>query len=172
MPRTAKLPTPSIKEQIARRSAWNSVRSVDEADFFVAGYQGRSIDEILSTLRRAGVATLVDIRYNPVSMYRPEVSKSNLERAASEAGVSYLHIREWGVPTEVRHEATDSGTMDGIWRWYDTNVVDYWFNRNVDRFMNLHHPIALMCTECDPTSCHRHRAALALESRGLRCYDL
>jgi hypothetical protein len=33
-------------------------------------------------------------------------------------------------------------------------------------------PVAMMCMECDPTECHRHRIFIALEEQGLRGFDL
>jgi hypothetical protein len=40
------------------------------------------------------------------------------------------------------------------------------------RFLNLDHPVAMMCVECDPTECHRHRIFMALENQGLRGFDI
>jgi hypothetical protein len=105
-------------------------------------------------------------------MYRPELSKSNFQRAVEQAGLQYLHIREWGVPREIRAKAIESGTRDTIWEWYDEYVVAPFVGRNLHRFLNLaEHPVAMMC-ECDPTECHRHRLFLALERHGLRGFDL
>jgi hypothetical protein len=78
---------------------WNGSRLPEDADFFTIGYQGRKTDELLTALRDAGVKRLVDIRYNPVSRFRPEMSKSNLRRLIESAGLGYLHVREWGRPS-------------------------------------------------------------------------
>jgi hypothetical protein len=40
------------------------------------------------------------------------------------------------------------------------------------RVLNLGHPVAMMCMECDPEECHRHRIFNALECQGLRGFDL
>ena len=152
---------------------WNEARSAERADFFTFGYEGRSVDELIRTVRNAGVTCILDIRHSPVSMYRPELSKSNFQRAVEQAGLQYLHIREWGVPREIRAKAIESGTRDTIWEWYDEYVVAPFVGRNLHRFLNLaEHPVAMMCVECDPTECHRHRLFLALERHGLRGFDL
>jgi len=145
---------------------------VEQADFFTFGYEGRQTEEIFSNLRSAGVQCVLDIRYNAVSMYRPEFSKSNLQARLSDLNIEYVHLREWGVPRDVRARAIDTGTRDTIWCWYDQKVVAPNFNRNLHRFLNFGYPVAMMCMECDPRECHRHRIFIALEEQGLRGFDL
>jgi uncharacterized protein (DUF488 family) len=170
--RPLKLPTRPARSRAESKALWNEARSRERADFFTVGYEGRATNELLETLRSAGVQCVLDIRYNPVSMYRPELSKSNFQKSVEGIGLQYFHLREWGVPRDVRAMAIDSGTRDTIWEWYDRNVVAPNFGRNLHRFLNLVHPVAMMCMECDPTECHRHRLFIALELQGLRGYDL
>ena len=149
---------------------WNGTRSEDAADFYTIGYSGRKTEEIFELLQRHGVQTLVDIRQNPVSMYRPDLSKNNLSRIVVEHGMHYAHLPELGVPRDIRAKAIDAGTRDVIWTWYDENVATFF---SLHSFMNgFDHPIALMCTEIGPHECHRRRLALALEAMGLRGFDL
>lgn len=143
------------------------------ADFFTIGYTGRSTAEILQVLKESGVLTLVDIRQNPVSMYRPELSKSNLARLLEENGMHYAHFRELGVPRDIRAKAIETGNRDVIWDWYDQNVVTSYLGRNLHHFLNsFEHPVALMCVEIDPQECHRHRLFMALEQMGMKGFDL
>jgi Protein of unknown function, DUF488 len=83
MPRAneLKLPSSSPKRQALNKELWNSTRSAAAADFFTIGYSGRPLEIILAELTDRGIRTLVDIRTNPVSMYRPELSKNNLRNA-------------------------------------------------------------------------------------------
>jgi uncharacterized protein (DUF488 family) len=127
---------------------------------------------LFDALLGAGVQCVIDIRYNPVSMYRPDMSKGNLQKGLEGAGIAYFHLREWGVPRDIRARALESGTRDTIWQWYDEAVIGPHFQRNLHRFLNLGYPVAMMCMECDPTECHRHRIFMALESQGLRGFDL
>jgi uncharacterized protein (DUF488 family) len=170
--RPLKLPTRSKRVRAESKALWNEARSPERADFFTFGYEGRTTYELFETLRSASVRCILDIRYNPVSMYRPDLSKSNFQKSVKDIGLQYFQLREWGVPREVREMAIDSGTRDTIWEWYDRNVVAPNFGHNLHRFLNLDHPIAMMCVECDPTECHRHRLFNALERLGLRGYDL
>lgn len=165
------LPTAPVKQQIASKAEWNESRSPEHADFFTFGYSGRKTDEILECLKQHGVRTVIDVRQNPVSMYRPELSKNNLAHLLEKNGILYAHVPELGVPRDIRAKAIETGTRDVIWTWYDSNVVACFLN--LHSFMNgFEHPVALMCTEIDPHECHRHRLALALESMGLNGFDL
>ena len=173
MPQANRLSLPSapVKQQMAKKLAWNETRSADKADFFTIGYTGRKTEEILFLLRQRGIQTLVDVRQNAVSMYRPELSKANLIRLLERHGIRYAHAPELGVPRDIRAKAIETGSRDIIWTWYDENVVASWLNLHL--FLNgFEHPVALMCTEIDPHECHRHRLSLALEAMGLTSYDL
>jgi uncharacterized protein (DUF488 family) len=167
------LPTASVKQQFENKGVWNDARSAEDADFFTIGYSGRKTAEIILALKSHGVRTLVDIRQNPVSMYRPELSKNNLARLLEQNGIGYAHLPELGVPRDIRAKAIETGTRDVIWEWYDENVVTSFLGNNLHMFLNIfEHPIALMCTEIAPQECHRHRLSLALEQMGMRGFDL
>lgn len=168
-----RLPTEPLRVQQSNKATWNDGRSIERADFFTIGYTGRKLDDLIGSLNRAGVASLVDIRHNPVSMYRPEVSKTNLARALNSSGIRYYHVRDLGVPRDVRGLAVGSDSRDAIWEWYDANVVPVFAGKNLHWFFNaIDHPVALMCVELDPTACHRHRLAVALEGWGLMGFEL
>lgn len=167
------LPSASAKRQTENRALWNEAREPCAAQFFTIGYTGRALDDILELLAANGIRTLADIRRNPVSMYRPELSKANLKRRTEECGLIYAHLPELGVPREVRLKAAEAGTRDVIWQWYDENILPEYLGRNLHRFLNsLEHPVALMCVETDPRECHRHRLSQALEEMGLTGFDL
>ena len=149
------------------------MRSPQQADFFTVGYTGRKTGEILILLEQHDVRTLVDIRQNAISMYRPELSKRNLAKLLENHGVCYAHLPELGVPRDIRAKAIDTGSRDVIWTWYDANVVSAFLGRNLHAFLNgFEHPVAFMCTEIDPHECHRHRLTLALERMGLNGFDI
>ena len=108
--RPLKLPTKSARARAQSKALWNESRSPAQADFFTTGYEGRTTKDLFDSLLGAGVQCVVDIRYNPVSMYRPELSKGNLGRSLNSLGIAYFHLREWGVPRDVRARALETGT--------------------------------------------------------------
>jgi uncharacterized protein (DUF488 family) len=172
MTRPLKLPTRPARVRAESKALWNEARSVSTSDFFALGYEGRSTVDLLCALRAAEIRLLVDIRHSPVSIYRPELSKRNLAHLMAREGIEYLHIPQWGVPRAIRAQAVEAKSREPIWRWYDENVVEPYFARNLHQFLNMGHPLAMMCMEADPEECHRHRLFLELESQGLRGFDL
>ncbi|MBI4288744.1 MAG: DUF488 domain-containing protein [Chloroflexi bacterium] len=168
-----KLPEASAAAQRQGKLSWNSRHHTGQRDFYTIGYSGRSIGEFIEALEEAGVATLVDIRFAPVSRFKPEFSKSNLKEALGAHGIAYIHRPDWGVPRDIRAFSVGKETRDDIWIWYDSNVLPNVVKKNLDEFFNsMEHPISLMCVEYDPTQCHRHRLFLALERLGLRGCEL
>lgn len=170
--RPLKLPTRPARVREESKHLWNEARSAEQADFFTLGYEGRQTPSLITLMRDTGIRSVLDIRHAPVSMYRPDVSKTNLQRAIEDAGLVYLHVPELGVPREIRIKAIDAGTRDAIWDWYDRWVVEEFFVKNLHWFLNIEHPVALLCVEADPEECHRHRLFNVLERMGLRGFDL
>lgn len=150
----------------------DETREDESPDFYTVGYSGRDIDTFVRALDSAGVACLLDIRFNAVSMYKPAFSRNNLERALKAAGIDYLHMPDLGVPSDIRGLATASGRRSDVWDWYDEHVLPQ-FSSNLGWFFNsTDHPVALMCVEKNAEDCHRHVLAGALERQGLRSADL
>jgi hypothetical protein len=162
------LPVESVDVQIFNKSMWNLDR-VGEFDFYTIGYEKKTIEQFLELLKKAKVKTLVDARKNPVSQYKVEFNKEKLMEILKENKIEYVHYPELGVPSEIRRKLGETGDYNWFFKKYDENVVPKM--EQID-FKSLDSPIAIMCVELDPTKCHRHRIALALEKRGLRGYDL
>jgi uncharacterized protein (DUF488 family) len=144
----------------------------DGPDFYTVGYQGRDIGTFVAALTEAGIACLMDIRFNAVSMYKPAFSRRNLEAAVRAAGIDYLHMPYLGVPSDVRGRAVALGRPDHIWDWYATHVLSRYASNLHWFFNSSDHPVAMMCVERQPKDCHRHQLARALFRQGLRSLDL
>jgi uncharacterized protein (DUF488 family) len=167
-PNRLNLPSAKRRQQIDGIFLWNENRSPADADFFTFGYAGRKLADILDHLVAAHVRTVLDVRQNAVSMYRPEMSKANLRGHVEGRGLAYVHRPELGVPRDIRAKSLHTGTRDVIWEWYDEYVACRFAGFNLHDFFNsIEHPVAMMCAELDPRECHRHRLFLALENAGL-----
>jgi hypothetical protein len=162
------LPQESIDVQFFNKTMWNLER-VGNFDFYTIGYEKKTIDQFLRLLEAKKIRTLVDARKNPVSQYKPEFSKENLEETLNKNGIKYAHYPKLGVPSEIRRRLGETGDYDWFFKQYDENVISKLDEVDLEA---LSYPIAIMCVELDPTKCHRHRIALALEKRGLRGIDL
>jgi len=168
-----KLPEKTRDEQIRSKIHWNSLHCTSSPDFYTIGYSGKSILTFIDTLKKVGIASLVDIRFVPVSRFKPEFSKNNLKNSLESNGITYIHRPDWGVPRDIRSFSIGKNDREDIWTWYDENILPNIVSGNLDSFFNsMEHPIALMCVEYDPTECHRHRVFLGLEKLGLIGCDL
>jgi ParB family chromosome partitioning protein len=164
------IPLPPLSDQLHGKTMWNLDRiNLRDFDFFTIGYAEREIKQFIEILKKANVKTLVDVREEPVSTFKPEFNKENLEKTLSQNGLKYVHYPKLGVPREIRLKLAKSENWDWFFKWYDENVIPRM--KKID-FESLAYPIAIMCVELDPTKCHRHRIAIALERRGLKGLDL
>ena len=163
------LPQESIDVQMFNKTIWNLER-IGTFDFYTIGYEKKTIEQFIGLLKVAKIQTLVDVRKNPVSQYKPDFNKEKLEKTLQRHAIRYVHHPELGVPSNIRRKLGETGDYDWFFKQYDENVIPK-LGEEVD-LQSLNYPIAVMCVELDPTKCHRHRIALALEERGLRGYDL
>jgi hypothetical protein len=87
------------------------------------GYDGGTIDAFIRTLRRAGIALVLDIRAAPVSRKKGFL-KNQLAAHLLEAGIGYRHLRGLGVPKRGRDAAGGGGTWKSI-----ASSLPIWTNR-------------------------------------------
>jgi len=173
---TLELPEESVSEQIIGKTLWNveqAERAGVEWDFYTIGYSQKTIEQFIRVLQTRGVATLVDVRHEPVSMYKPDFSKDNLRRALEAENIAYVHAPDLGVPKEIRARLAETANWDAFFEWYDSNVAPRLNNGLMERLESeAKPPLAFMCVEQNPTKCHRHRIAMALRAKGLSGADL
>ena len=167
------LETDPPSTQTANWWKWNLTRSGKKFDFYTTHYSQKDIATFVEILKAAGVKTVIDVRYNPVSQFNPEYSKSNLKAELKAKGVNYVHAPELGVPREQRDKLAHTGDWNTFFEWYDSNIIPK-LNQVLEgeKLKESDKPYAFLCVEVDPTKCHRHRIALAYEKQGLRGLDL
>ena len=161
---------PSLGEQVYHKTLWNLER-VGAFDFYTVGYENKTLQQLIALLHAKNVSTLLDVRKNPISQYKMEFNKEILKSELEKNGINYVHFPLLGVPSEIRGRLAETQDYDWFFSWYDANVLESNAFRDFNP-KNFKLPIALMCVEFDPTRCHRHRLALALEKRGLKGYDI
>jgi len=141
--------------------------------FYTLGYEGKNIDDFVEALQSAGISTVIDIRYHPVSRHKPAFSKNNLLRKLEGKGIQYVHRRDLGVPTDVRRKAAQNGGFQTIRKWYTENVISRLESGDLVETLELcKPPVALMCLEANPSECHRHLLQLELEKAGFHGHNL
>lgn len=162
------LPEEPMEVQLHNKTMWNLHR-IGDYDFYTLAFAKRTVEQFLELLKAKRIKTLIDVRKNPKSMFKVEFNKENLANILKKSGIGYIHYPELGVPEEMRRRLADTEDYESFFKWYDDNVLPNLKNLNIKA---LAYPVAMMCVELDPTKCHRHRIALALEKQGFRGYDL
>lgn len=131
------------------------------------GHSNHPVDRFLGLLKRCEVQVLVDVRSHPYSRFAPHFDSRALKEAVTKASVKYLFLgKELG------------GRPEGA-AFYDAEgYVLYWrvaesplFLEGIQRLENgiQKFRVAIMCSEEDPTGCHRRLlVGRVLKSHGVR----
>ena len=106
--------------------------------FYTIGYEGLGIKRFIQILKENKIQTLVDVRYNPFSM-NLDFRKKKLTEHLEQNGMAYFHLKEYGIPSEIRK------TGNPI-KWYVQNVRPM-INPSV--LVSLKPPVCFMCMEND-----------------------
>jgi uncharacterized protein (DUF488 family) len=138
-----------------------------ENDVFTIGHGVRPALELVTTLREAGVQTLVDVRRFPTSRRNPQFNQEALRETLEAAGIEYRHAvelggRRSGEPGEERFACIRVSAF----RSYAARMGTAEFQDALAR--ELAQPVpCFMCAETPWQKCHRRLIAELLTARGL-----
>ena len=124
-------------------------------DLLTIGYEGCTIQDVLTDLTAAKVGLLIDVRAMPRSR-KPGFSKRQLAAGLDGAGIPYVHLLGLGTPKAGR-DAVRAGhpeIMETIFREHMTSDVA---QADLARATALagERRACLLCFEQDPACCHR-----------------
>lgn len=128
-------------------------------DLLTIGYEGCTIDGVLTTLRDARVDLLIDVRAVAASR-KPGFSKRQLAAGLDSVGIRYVHLQGLGTPKPGR-DAVRAGKperMEAIFREHMTSdraLVELAQARVLARDSRA----CLLCFERDHNHCHRRLVA-------------
>ncbi len=136
---------------------------------FTVGYQGRTVKALVQRLREAGVTRVLDVRFSPASP-KPGFSGPALRRAMERAGLEYRGLPEVGNP--FREEA--AADLAGALARYRAHLAERPHLLPVVLEAAAGARTALLCSEANPSRCHRSvlAEALAAAAPGLRIVNL
>jgi uncharacterized protein (DUF488 family) len=122
---------------------------------YTIGYEGATVEALLSALNTAGVRRVIDVRALPLSR-RPGFSKTPLWGALKEAGIDYVHLKALGTPKRGR-DAAKKGDVATLTAVYNEQLALPEAQAAAVRMLELaaERPSALLCFERDPCHCHR-----------------
>ena len=131
---------------------------------FTIGHSNHNIEKFIRLLEDNRIMTLVDVRTAPMSRYNPQFNKENLGRILPERNIQYAFAGQYlgGRPSDPTCYKSRSLPADGADYLHE---VDYpavmtkeWFIKGITRLLELanEQTTAIMCSEEDPSQCHRH----------------
>ncbi len=121
---------------------------------YSVGYEGFDTDALVRRLTDAEVSCLVDVRLNAASR-KPGFSKKSLAAKLGEAGITYVHERELGNPSENRDSFRTGDGTEGRRRM--RQIIEVQAGPALHRVADLarRQRIAVLCVERDRQRCHR-----------------
>jgi uncharacterized protein (DUF488 family) len=139
---------------------------------FTIGHGTRPAEELVESLQRARVATLVDVRRFPASRRNPQFNGAALAATAAAAGITYRHEvelggRRSGEPGEERFGCIRVSAF----RSYAARMGTEAWQRAFADAIGQPAP-CFLCAETAWQKCHRRLIAELLTARGLRVVHL
>jgi uncharacterized protein (DUF488 family) len=133
---------------------------------FTVGHGVRPLDELVDSLREAGVATLVDVRRFPGSRRNPQFNQGSLRDALEAGGIAYRHAIELG-----GRRSGESGEERfacirvAAFRSYAARMATSEWQEALARALAELAP-CFMCAETAWQRCHRRLIAEILTAQG------
>ena len=133
---------------------------------FTIGHSNHSAERLAALLKRHRIEVLVDIRSRPYSRHAPQFNASGIEAILSGNGIRYLFLgRELGGKPEEETFYDTKGRVDYALVERSRPFLDG--IKRLEQEIKIR-KVALLCSEEDPTSCHRRLlVGRALEERGI-----
>ena len=136
------------------------------AVLFTIGHSNHEQAHLIELLTQHEIEVLADVRSAPYSRYTAHFNRETLQSAVKSAGLQYLFLGDslGGRPPE-----SDCYDDDGFvlyWRQDETPLFLSGIER-IERGWEKYR-VAMMCSEEDPTVCHRYRLiSRVLSERGV-----
>jgi uncharacterized protein (DUF488 family) len=139
---------------------------------YTLGYEGTDVQQFITTLLRAGVKVVADVRAVPLSR-KKGFSKRRLSERLASAGIDYLHFADLGNPRDGR-QAAKAGNTTKFHRVYLKHLSTILARTALKRLAKLSTSRAtcLLCFEREPNECHRTLIASELSPYGIDRVDL
>lgn len=125
----------------------------DSQTIWSVGHSNHSIERFVEILNANGITSIVDLRSQPYSRYTGHFNQIPLHRALESAGISYTFLGNelGGRPSEKSMYDTEGYVL------YGEMAKSELFNLGLQQLIAISEqsPTAMMCSEEDPTDCHR-----------------
>ena len=133
---------------------------------FTVGHSNHSEEHFVNLLVQHAIQVLADVRTQPFSKYTPHFNRENLQDSLRLKRIKYLFMGDQlgGRPSGEQFYGTDGHVL-----YYQLADADF-FLKGLERLQQgiQSFRVAMMCSEEDPSVCHRHRlVAKVLRQRGV-----
>ncbi len=142
------------------------------ATVWTVGHSNHEFDHFVGLLTGEQIKFVVDVRSSPYSRFAPQFNRDALKEQLPRLEVDYLYLGDelGGRPSRDDHYDADGHAL------YEPMSLELAFRTGVERVKKgvaNHHRIALMCSESDPTDCHRRLlVGRVLTREGLRIHHI
>lgn len=139
---------------------------------WTVGHSNHSLETFLGLLEAHGIQILADVRSQPFSRFSPQFNADTLKAALTEKGIRYSFFGDTlgGRPRDEEYYDRDGHVR------YDRVAESDFFHEGVTRLergVSRGYRVALMCSEEDPTVCHRHLlVARVLSGQGYPIWNI
>lgn len=129
-------------------------RETKSVTIFSIGHSNQPLEAFLSLLQQHRIQVLVDVRSSPYSKYVPHFNGTPLAIAIKQTGIKYMFMGKelGGRPDGDEFYDADSHVL------YNCVAESSIFLNGIKRLKEggKMYRVAIMCSEEDPISCHRH----------------
>ncbi len=125
---------------------------MEHLPLYTIGHSNRSLDEFVALLHQYEVRALVDVRSQPVSGRFPYFNGDPLSSRLADEGIRYIFMGEELGARRQEEECYEAGQAK-----YPLIAKAFAFQAGLDQLRQTmaEQPVALMCAEKDPLTCHR-----------------
>jgi uncharacterized protein (DUF488 family) len=147
------------------RADLNTNRSAAKMKIFTIGFTKKSAESFFTSLQKAGVKRLVDVRLNNLSQLAGFTKRNDLSYfTKSICNIDYVHKPELA-PTQDLLNAYKK--LKGDWELYEHQFLDLMRSRRIEEIVprELLDGSCLLCSEEKPHHCHRRLVAEYLSEK-------
>jgi uncharacterized protein (DUF488 family) len=127
---------------------------------FTIGFTKKSAERFFTSLQKAGVKRLIDVRLNNTSQLAGFAKRDDLRYfTRAVCGIEYVHLPELAPTAEILEPFKLRKKTD--WRTYEREFLDLIASRRIEETVprDLLEDGCLLCSEDKPHHCHRRLVA-------------
>lgn len=123
-------------------------------DLFTIGHSNYEVNYFINIVKKYKINCIVDVRSIPYSKYSPQYNKENIKKLLKINKINYIYMgKEFGAMRTAKTLYTKEGYVD-----FEKVKYDKDFKLGINRVkvgVEKGYNIAFMCSEKNPTDCHR-----------------